>query len=126
MMASKTGKKTRKTQPDDWEDPIKVGEAIYIRVGWQGDGGVYRLDPLSEDRLREAYPDALVIEDGLLLGYDKKRDYNRYHRPYWEQIAKMLTALNEEQIANLGGIRIYDTTTDKEIWSWKPKAVNPR
>jgi hypothetical protein len=124
-MASKTSKK-RKKQPDDWEDPIKVDEAIYIGVSWQGDGGVYGVDPLSEDRIRAAYPEALVIEDGLLLGYDKKRDYNRYHRPYWEQIAKMLTGLNEEQIASLGGVRFYDTAADQVIWAWKPQAVNPR
>lgn len=122
-MGRSRDKTNGKPRPVESVGPADSREPLRIVVGWQGDGGVYRLDLASERRIREAYPDALVISDGMLLGYDKKRDYNRYHRPYWEQIARMLTGLNDEQIANLGGVKMYDTIARKEIWSWMPRAV---
>ena len=99
-------------------------KAIYIVVGWQGDGGVYRLFPSSKERILEHFPDALVNSDGMLVGYDKYRDYERYHRPYWKEMAKMLTGLSEEQIASLGGVRIYQPVVEKQIWEWLPETVN--
>jgi hypothetical protein len=55
--ATKTAKK-KAPKPD---------RGIVIDVGWQNDGGVYMLDPLSEDLIHEKYPDA-IINPGILLG----------------------------------------------------------
>ena len=103
-------------------EPRPADDVLTIEVGWQGDGGVYLLGLRSQERIREAFPDARIISD-MLIAYDKKRDYERYHRPYWEQIARMLTGLTDEQIARLGGIRIYEVYPNKVIWEWKPTPV---
>jgi hypothetical protein len=98
-------------------------DGLLIDVGWQGDGGVYQLDLRSEERIHEAFPEAVVI-GGMLLDYDKTKDYNRFHRPYWEQIARMLTGLTPEQIGRLGGVRIYDPVARKVLWEWHPAATD--
>jgi len=97
---------------------------LQILVGWQYNGGVYGLDPWSEDKIQEAFPEARMIEDGMLLGYNETRDYERFHKPHFEQIAQMLTGLSPEQIGRLGGIRIYDTEAKKVLWTWRPPAAN--
>ena len=98
---------------------------LEIAVGWQGSGGVYQLQPWDEDRVREAFPEAVLIPT-MLVGYDQTRDYERFHRPYWEQIARMLTGLTPEQIAHFGGIRFWDAETEKVLWEWHPDAVTAR
>jgi hypothetical protein len=95
---------------------------LEIAVGWQGDGGVYEIQPWDEDRIREAFPEAIIIP-GMLVGYDKSEDYERFHGRYWQQIALMLTGLTPEQIARLGGIRIWDPEAEKVLWEWHPDPV---
>jgi hypothetical protein len=114
--ATKKAKKKREPEPET---------GIVIEVGWQYDGGVYGLDPLSEDRIREKYPDAL-INPGILFGYDETEDYNRFHRPYWETLAQIITGLTPEEMATLGEVTIYDMDNGKVIWRWKPKALKRR
>jgi hypothetical protein len=102
--------------------PRKHTGPLVIAVGWQQNGGVYMLEPWDKDRIREAFPGAVVIPT-MLVGYDKTEDYNRFHRPYWEQIAQMLTGLKPEQIAHFGGIRLWDPVADKILWEWRPEPV---
>ncbi|HKI37594.1 MAG TPA: hypothetical protein VKA46_37405 [Gemmataceae bacterium] len=110
--AKKTAKK-KGPEPD---------QGLVIEVGWQYDGGVYMLSWRSKELIREKYPDA-VINPGILLGYDKTEDYNRFHRPYWETLAQIITGLTPEQIAALGGISIYDPRNEKVIWRWDPGSL---
>jgi hypothetical protein len=93
---------------------------LVISVGWQYDGGVYGLDPRSKRRIREVFPDAL-INPGILFGYDKTEDYNRFHRPHWETLAQILTGLTPEQIGQLGGVYIYDPMAETILWRWDPQ-----
>jgi hypothetical protein len=95
---------------------------LEIAVGWQGNGGVYQLQPWDERRVREAFPEAAIIPT-MLVGYDKTEDFERFHRPYWQQIALMLTGLTPEQIAGLGGIRLWDAAAHKVLWEWHPEQV---
>src|SRR5262249_39752777 len=103
-------------------DPYK---GLIINVGWQGDGGVYQLDLDSEERIRGTFPEANIIKD-MLVGYDEKGDFERFHRPHWQQFALMLTGLMPEQIGQLGGIRIYDPVAEKVLWEWDPAKPNSR
>jgi hypothetical protein len=100
----------------------KPDHGIIIDVGWQQDGGVYRPDVLSEDLIRVKYPEA-VVNPGILFGYDETEDFNRFHRPYWETLAQIITGLTPEQIAALGGVTFWDTDNEKVIWRWKPRPV---
>jgi hypothetical protein len=95
---------------------------LEIAVGWQGNGGVYMLQPWDKDRVREAFPEAVVIPT-MFIGYDEAEGYERFHRPYWQQIALMLTGLTPERIARLGGIRIWDPEAQKVLWEWHPDQV---
>jgi hypothetical protein len=115
----KPATKAAKTKEPDPE------KSIIIDVGWQYNGGVYGLDVISEDIVREKFPEAL-INPSIRLGYDETEDYNRFHRPYWETLAQILTGLTPEQIASLGGVTIYDPENERVIWRWKPKTVKRR
>jgi hypothetical protein len=95
---------------------------LEIAVGWQNDGGVYMLQPWDKRRIHETYPEAIVIPR-MLVGYDETENFERFHRPYWQQIALMLTGLTPERIARFGGIRLWDAGTEKVLWEWHPDAV---
>jgi hypothetical protein len=95
---------------------------LEIAVGWQHDGGVYQLQPWDERRIREAFPEAVIIPT-MLVGYDKTEDFERFHRRYWQQIALMLSGLTPEQIASFGGFRLWDAAAHKVLWEWHPDAV---
>jgi hypothetical protein len=117
-------KKTYEVSPDmpNAENAKKI---LFMEAGWQGDQGVYGLSSWTKDRIREVYPDALIIPV-ILMGMDKAGDYERYHRPYWEQIARMLTGLTSEQIGRLGGIRLVYLPAKKVLWEWHPEAAIPQ
>jgi hypothetical protein len=104
--------------------PVKKQEkGLRIAAGWQLDGGVYMLDLASIHKIQKAFPDAAIVGD-MLIGYAQTKDYERYHRRYWEQIAQMLTGLTPEQIGLLGGIRIHDPAAEKDLWVWNPGRPN--
>jgi hypothetical protein len=95
---------------------------LEIAVGWQGNGGTYQLQPWDERRVREAFPEAVLIPS-IFIEYDPEEGYERYHPPYWKQFALMLTGLTPEQIARLGGIRLWDAAAHKVLWEWHPDRV---
>jgi len=111
-----------KAAKKNWAPKNEPDRGIVIVVGWENNGGFYKLNPISEDLIREHYPDAL-INPGILLGYDKTEDYNRFHRPFWETLAQMISGLTAEQIAALGGVAIYDPDNEKVIWRWVPGSL---
>jgi hypothetical protein len=114
-MVKPTKKVAQKGEPEP-------DRGLVIEVGWQQDGGVYMLDGRSKKLIRERCPDA-VINPGTLLGYDKTEDYNRFHRPYWEVLAQIMTGLTAEQIAALGGVSIYHPVEKRIIWRWDPASL---
>src|SRR5258707_162871 len=93
----------------------KFHDRLEIGVGWQREGGVYGLHPLSEDRIREKFPDAVILPM-MMLGYDDTADIDRFQRPHWPQMVRMLTGLTDEQLAQLGPVQIYDPHARAVIW----------
>jgi hypothetical protein len=114
-----TKPKRRRSKYEDRLEYYRKAKHLIVEVGWQYDGGVYEVHHWSEDRIRAAYPEA-VINPGILLGYDETEDYERFHRPYWPQLVQMLTGLTPEQIAALGGVEIRDDEKEKTLWTWHP------
>jgi hypothetical protein len=100
-----------------------VDEPLEIDVTWQHDGGVYALAPLSEEAIREAFPEA-VLPRMIMIGHERDWDIDRLHRPHWQQLTLMLTGLRPEQIAQLGGVRLYDQDAEKTLWEWQPAPAN--
>jgi hypothetical protein len=123
-MNEKVVGKSRTPKRSAVREPRKkpVDQPLEIYVGWQQDGGVYGLEPLSKRAIQEAFPQA-VIHPLIMIGHDRSADIDRFHRPHWEQMAQMLTGLTAEQIARLGGVRIYDPEAEKVIWEWRPPSA---
>ena len=86
---------------------------------FESDGCVYQFEPISKRRLAEAYPDVQRLPD-LLLGFRNRTEFDTLHRPLWPVVAELLTGLNRDQIARLGGIRIYDPGKRVQVWEWLP------
>jgi hypothetical protein len=104
-------------------EPPPKPDAVEIVVGWQGDQGVYQVEPLSEDLIRETYPEAHVLPT-LVLGSDSEDKILDRHRPLWPQVATMLTGLTPAQLRQLGGVRLVDSWPYKILWEWKPEAAS--
>jgi hypothetical protein len=104
-----------------WETGEEKG--LGIRVVWQNDGGTYSVPPITMRRIRKAFPDALMNRH-IFIGYDATKDYNRFQRPIWDTLIKLLTGLTLQQIAHLGGAYIYDMDAEKVLWRWDPASVN--
>jgi hypothetical protein len=97
-------------------------DALLICIAIQHDGAVYDLDSQSEFRIKERYPDATPLES-IMLGHRREADFERLNRPRWEPMVLLLTGLTPEQIADLGGVRIYDIEQEQVVWQWKPEVV---
>ena len=97
-------------------------DALLIGLGIQHDGAVYMMNPLSKLRMQERYPDAAPL-NSMMLGHTKAADFEKLNPSRWEPMVLMLTGLTPEQIADLGGVRIYDTEDGGVVWEWKPKVV---
>jgi hypothetical protein len=102
------------------ENMRKLAEdAVLITVGIQQDGATYALSPTTEQRIREAYP-KLHRLPAVFLGYHKDSDFDWLHPPRWKEMALLLTGLSEDQIAQLGGVRLYSPEREEVLWEWKP------
>ena len=97
-------------------------DALLIGLGIQHDGAVYSIHPLGRLRMQERYPDVVPL-DCVMLGHTRAADFEKLNPPRWEPMVLMLTGLTPEQLAHLGGVRIYDTEDGGVVWEWKPKVV---
>ncbi|MGH7224035.1 MAG: hypothetical protein ACRELF_12460, partial [Gemmataceae bacterium] len=81
---------------------------VEINVGCQRDGCTYVLHPNSVELIQKKFPQACLVTS-VFLGHDTRMNFER-DRPesIWDHVAMILTGLNEEQLNELGGYRIYD------------------
>ena len=97
-------------------------DALLIGLGIQHDGAVYSIHPLGMLRMKERYPDVVPLED-IMLGHTRAADFEKLNPLRWEPMVLMLTGLTPEQLADLGGVRIYNTEDGGVVWEWKPEIV---
>jgi hypothetical protein len=116
--------KAAKKRKSPFVYPWETEPGLWVRVVWQSGGGTYSLPPTTELKIREAFPDALMNRH-IFIGFDETKDYNRYQRPIWDTLVQLLTGLTPQQIAQLGGVSLYDMEAKKVIWRWDPD-VNGR
>src|SRR5262249_55801418 len=100
-----------------------ASKCILVRAGIQHDGGVYGLDLRSQERILNAFPGAQPLRS-IKLGHYRESDFERLGRPRWKQTVLMLTGLTREQIAQLGGVTIYDTDNKRILFQWPPETFN--
>src|SRR5262249_14996685 len=97
----------------------KLEGPVLIYMGWDNNGCVYELHPRSEDMVKERFaPDRMLPL--VFLGYEKEEDFERLHVPHLQLVGTLLTGLTLEQIAQLGGLRLYDPKAKKVMWEWLP------
>jgi hypothetical protein len=97
----------------------KTSDPLLVRVGLEAGGSVYALDPRSEDRVRAAFPQALMLPT-VFFGYRKPEEFESLHKPLWPRAVELLTGLTGEDIALLGGVRFYNPRTRAVVWEWLP------
>lgn len=102
---------------------IEVPEdKLNISIKFEPNGATYGLDPLSEDRVRERFPEAQGLPL-VFFGYDKEAECEQRHGPLWPLVGTLLTGLTLEQIKELGGLRIISWYRNRVIWEWPPAPV---
>ena len=99
-----------------------AAKGLLLRMGIQHDGTVYRLDTRSQERIKEAFPEVEQLPM-IMLGQRQATEFERLHVPRWETMVQLLTGLTANQIAKLGGVRIYDTDNYCLRWEWLTDTV---
>jgi hypothetical protein len=94
-------------------------DTIEVDIWVNYDGVNYALNSHSIRRIKERYPEARPLPN-IFLGYEDEKDFPARHAPLWERMIAMLTDLTPEQMAELGGICMYQPRTKKVIWRWEP------
>ncbi|MBY0229397.1 MAG: hypothetical protein K2W96_08975 [Gemmataceae bacterium] len=94
----------------DAEPTIGPLGPVDMRVFRRSDGWVYGIDHQSRFLIRKAYPETAMMQFVHLIA-PPPDDPEPSQSRYWDQIATMLTGLNEEQIRALGGLRVFNPET---------------
>jgi hypothetical protein len=105
-------------------EPPPPPDMLEIETGWQGDEVVYGLDGRAQRLIRERFPHANILR-GVVIESEQEMDALGDNRSRWPEIAKLLTGLTAEQLAQLGGVRIIDPWPRKVLWEWKPAPAKP-
>jgi hypothetical protein len=98
-------------------------DTLLVVVGIQHDGAAYQLDALTRHRLQEQRPSSTRLRS-VFLGHQRAAEFPQLHAPHWETVVRLLTDFSDEQIAEMGGARLYSPETDKVLWEWKPQILN--
>jgi hypothetical protein len=98
---------------------------LKIAIGFESDGCVYELDSSSEDRVAEAYPNVPRLP-AVLFGFSNRAEFQTLHGPLWPVVGELLTGLTRDQIAELGGLRIYDPVKRTLVWEWRPELAKAK
>lgn len=80
---------------------------VDIYVTPHSDGCVYGLDPYSGRLIRKRFPNTRLVHT-ISIRSEMKPDFRTAQGHLWDQVARMLTGLTDEQLAELGGYRLYD------------------
>ena len=85
---------------------------INLLVGRRSDGWAYGLDPYSSTLVRRRFPHARLMH-GLYIYTDTQPGAETAQASLWDQVVRIVTGLSEEQLADLGGYRVYDELQKK-------------
>jgi hypothetical protein len=98
---------------------------LLIAVGIQQDGAVYGLDAFTRVRLDPIIPRERRLRS-VVLGHHRAAEIDTLDPPHWPTVVRLLTGLTDEQIAEMGGARIYSIQRDQVLWEWMPEVLSPR
>ena len=87
---------------------------ITVHVGHQRDGYIFGLRPRSRVWLEEQYP-AKERVSSVFIGLDEVHNIRQIPGTILAQVLSLLTGLSVEELNKLGGVSIYDPSTQQEI-----------
>lgn len=74
-------------------------EPVVIYMGRTLDGTAYGLDPVSQRRIREAFPGVRVSRHQVFIGQDTQEAFEDSFGRFEDQVVILLTGVSAEQLA---------------------------
>lgn len=104
-----TARRRREARPSD-SAPIVIYAASSI------DGTSFALDPGSQRRIREAFPDVQVSTRHVFIAHDTREAFENSIQPFEDQITILLTGVSAERLAGrFGRVSFRDPRSEQEI-----------
>ena len=76
-----------------------ASEPIIVYVGGSVDGTSFALDPVSQQRVREAFPEVLVSTRHIFIAHDPRETFDQSVGRFEDQIAVLLTGVSTDRLA---------------------------
>lgn len=111
----------RKTSPSTNRRGASVARAsepapVVIYAASSLDGTSFALDPSSQRRVREAFPDVQVSTRHIFIAHDTRQAFEKSIGPFEDQIATLLTGLSADRLAGrFGCVSFRDPKSDQEV-----------
>jgi hypothetical protein len=80
---------------------------VDIYVGRRSDGCAYGLSPYSLALIHKRFPEARPVR-ALSIQTEMQPDLRASQGHLWDQVARIVTGLTDEQLTELGGYRLYE------------------
>lgn len=107
----------RRTRAASKPDPIVV------YVGSSLDGTSFALDPVSQHRIREAFPGVHVSTRHIFIAHDTQEDFERSIGRFEDQIAVLLTGVSATQLAErFPVVSFLDPRSKREVGRLRGRA----
>jgi hypothetical protein len=94
---------------------LEPSDPIIIYRSVNRDGQTFALEPLSRDRLRQSFGNAVRVRPRVFIAHETAADHGQLHGDLVAQIVQLLTGVSEAKLASLGGVSLRDPVTDEEI-----------
>jgi hypothetical protein len=93
-----------------------AGEPIIVYVGSSLDGTSFALDPVSQQRVREAFPAVSVSTRNIFIGHDTREDFEHNIGRFEDQIAVLLTGVSAARLSQrFPFVSFRDPRTEREV-----------
>lgn len=79
------------------------------------DGFTFSLHPLSERELKRKMPNVHPLPH-IFIALDRAYDFQTDRGDLYDQIVQLLTRLNEQELADLGGFEVLDPVTEQRVF----------
>jgi len=91
-------------------------DPIIVYVGTSLDGTTFALDPLSQQRVRDAFPNVHVSTRHVFIAHDTREDFEQSVGRFEDQLAALLTGVTAERLAEtFSFVSFRDPKSDREI-----------
>lgn len=94
---------------------LEPADPIIIYRSVNRDGQTFSLDPLSRNRLRESFGDAVHMRPRVFIAHESKADYEQLNADLVGQVIQLLVGVSEARLEELGGVSLRDPVTDQEL-----------